>query len=797
MGDISRHRDIFLFTRDAVPAQLLERNRLTAGDLTYLEIGNYLTDVSQFRDPVSYIFAKQRIWRDFIIPAAADKAELARALGALAAAAGVAANRYLKDLTSGALANVTEYGGAALAAAGGILALLPSDTYAALGGADNWIDAMFGTPLERTPGDPRRREEKHYGYLGQFFLHAIEGVTHLLFAQDVKERVKGEWGRINAVQESRVTEVYAEFFTQYWPHEHTDQPPYVWDASRRPAHPNMYGPSRRQRSLQDPEIGVMNAVDVHYVQYLAEGLTDLEAEWRVLKPSDSDGRQRMLVRMGKLLHGIEDWFFHSNVVEILRVRGHTPPQGTTESDEDFMRRFVAEAAKTEPDFVAADATERLHLERKLYRRLRFPAYERGTRTESAGRLSKTVLSSPSLRHAYPAFPSQQDTAHTLLHALENLEHKLTNPSVAGRDRQLTQLLSEGLPEWVPCVVQKFVDARSGDGRKLLEEKATARGVSPPTVALALVSAGPPRAQVQAVIIDVLREWLPLVVTLLDESERQRLAADVSPEQWPPDASTPQSPGKPGTTQLDRQLELHRVALEPRETDDGLVENNYERAIRYLTECGFLNARGRQAMVKAFEIDRTSQKLLTGAPGSGGFLMRFAIELQRALDAGDAATEGLNKDKGSVFGQASDNGAFNEIVGSHSLMSKDTLASTPFFDEAKVMASVASSSVLTIMLEQIGAPSADRRLVWTEVLHHLVRFPPTNGGWERRAISFFRQNGEKIPTYADLPELARVVESATRPTPSPSPSASGGQSKRRELEERYLRLEGELSHYRYP
>lgn len=149
----------------------------------------------------------------------------------------------------------------------------------------------------------------------------------------------------------------------------------------------------------------------------------------------------------------------------------------------------------------------------------------------------------------------------------------------------------------------------------------------------------------------------------------------------------------------------------------------------------------------------------------------------------------------MFDQSLDNGAFNEIVGSHSLMSKDTLTSTPFFDDSKLLASVASSFVLTIMLEEISAPKADRRMVWTDVLHHLSRFPPTNGGWERRAIAFFRQNGGKIPTYADLPELARLVQSAKRPSP---PSSAGGRpSKRKELEERYLRLEDELSKYRYP
>ena len=284
MGDISRHRDIFLFTRETVPAALLDSVRLTVDDLTYLELGNYLTDVSQFRDPVTYIFAKQRIWRDFVIPQAQDKTQLLRGLSALGAGAALAASQYLKSLTSGTAADVIEGAGIGVAAIGGILALLPSDTYAALSGADTWIDTLLGTPIERTPGVVAQ-DEKHYGYLGEFFRLFIEGATHFIFAQDVQRRSGGAWGTIKPIPANRVAEVYGEFFTQYYPHEHTDQPPYVWDASKRPSKP-LYQPSRRQANLKDGDVGVMNAVDAHYVAYLAEGLARVEDDWRALKRDD-------------------------------------------------------------------------------------------------------------------------------------------------------------------------------------------------------------------------------------------------------------------------------------------------------------------------------------------------------------------------------------------------------------------------------------------------------------------------------------------------------------------------------
>jgi hypothetical protein len=530
--------------------------------------------------------------------------------------------------------------------------------------------------------------------------------------------------------------VFAEFFTQYYPHEHTDQPPYVWDASKRPKHLSWYGPSKRQHTATERDIGVMNAVDYHYVQYLSERLSDLEHEWRTIKPGDIDGRRRWLVRMGKLLHGIEDWYFHSNVVELVRLRAHRPQRSAGEDSNAFLKRFVQEVSGKDPEFLKADPTERLRLQRRLYRRLRFPAYEPGDRENSGGKFSKKT-STPSLNMAYPAFPSQQDTAHTLLHALENLERKAKHPSSSSGPPTLSSFISS--LDWVPCVFGKLTAAKDGEGRKLLQEKANARGMDEKMVLPGLASKGPERDRATAVVIDVLREWIPLVVTLLNESERQRLLADVDPLKWPIGTPTPAEVrgGPRGKGETEKQLARHTLALKRKKNEDGLEENNYERAARYLVECGFLNASGRKALVMAFEIDQKSEKLLEGAPGCGGFLIKFALDLQRALDEGDAATEELNKKKDSVFNPATDNGAFNEIIGSHSLMSEDTLTSPPFFDDAKVLASVASSSVFHIMLEQTSAPTSGKRVPWKAILHHFIRFPPVSGGWERHAMAFYR------------------------------------------------------------
>jgi hypothetical protein len=174
-------------------------------------------------------------------------------------------------------------------------------------------------------------------------------------------------------------------------------------------------------------------------------------------------------------------------------------------------------------------------------------------------------------------------------------------------------------------------------------------------------------------------------------------------------------------------------------------------------------------------------------------MHFAVKLQRALEEGRAVTKQLNE-KGVIFQDASDNGSFNEIVGSHSLMSKDTLDSFPFFDDARVLASVASQSVFHILLEEVGAPAGDTGLNWPKILQHFIRFPVAAEGWERQAMVLFRDNGWRIPKFADLPELARLKSARLS---SADLQALRNGKKAVELEEEYVKLERKVSHYRYP
>ena len=209
MGDISRHRDIFLNTQEAIPRALLDRCGI-ANELTYLELGNFLTDVSQFRDPVFYIFAKQRMWREEVLDGVAKNpwitgANLLLALGAMAAAAKLASSGKTK-------AKLAALPLAALPLQG-ILANRINDAIAGALGLDDWIDKLLGKPIERIVGDGRKRTDEEYGFVGQFFQYFMEGITHLLFAAEINEQVTGDWGKVNRIPQANVSAVFKEFFT--------------------------------------------------------------------------------------------------------------------------------------------------------------------------------------------------------------------------------------------------------------------------------------------------------------------------------------------------------------------------------------------------------------------------------------------------------------------------------------------------------------------------------------------------------------------------------------------------------
>lgn len=781
MGDISRHRDIFLNTRAALPADLLSRCHLAASDLTYLELGNYLTDVSQFRDPVAFLFAKRGVWRESVLPKAKGPANLAQAIALGAGAAGAAA---LGKWVSPKWAVASGVGGVVLAALASEERLL-----ALFRDVDDWLDRMLGVPIDRVPPG-RRRTDAEYGYLGLFFQYFIEGITHMLFSDAVTSHVPGTWAEVGRLPESALTSVFTEHFTQYYPHEHTDQPPYVWDASKRPGKP-MYQPSSRQTTIAAPGRGIMRAVDEDYLGYLAEQLTRLEHTWRGIAESDIASRRKALVRMGKILHGVEDWYFHSNVTELLLLQQFSPGRRAGEDDEAFARRFVLGALQNDEAFLKASYEGRVGLQRKLYRRLLYPDYLRGDDVNTGGVPSRET-SKLRLDFAYPAFPSQFDTSNTLLGALEHLEGSLT-PGGHGLPSQL--------PPGFACMLAKL--RATHEGEQMFRDRAAARGIVLPQRKRDILTTLPP-AQYSVLFVDVLREWIPLVLTLLNESERQRIVAKVDPLRWTGShPTTGQRMSRPGeeNAELDRQVARHQKALMARRHADGITENNYERSIRFFGECGYLSPHAQNALKRAFAIDLTAEFVDNETPGTGGFLIQLAVQLQEQRDLSRAVTAKLNAAR-SIFDARTDtspkwvprgkSSAVGEVVGSHSLMSKDTPGSLPLFEETRTLASLASQTVMHLFLLEVSSPVAATGLDWQKVLQHLIRYPDDPTGWEAQALALFRRD-KRIPAFADIPEFARLKDAARAPQQTLAQRRAG--TRAADLEAAYAALEKEVARYK--
>jgi hypothetical protein len=349
VGDVATHAAI----SPHVTAQLklVFGSSVADEDYTYIELGNFLTDVKQFRDPSAFHRAREQ----------------ARARAAEAAGA----------------------------AAGG----LPIDA---------WAIAMFG---RRDPP-----EERH-GSVPQFLARLAQALTHQVFDPDgltkqaQQELPPGAGPSLlpaHPIPAAEVDAVIAAQFDQYWPHDHMDFPPVVSLATHRD-HPLF-----RRRSS-----GMIGFVE-RYMEYLAEELTKLETEWAGTRTVLANTLQRYFVRLGVLLHAVEDFYFHSNVAELrqlLALRHHyvsvdpATPEGRAELFGNGLWGV------TGLDITSVQKWTRLR--RVLYRRLRYPVFDQADRLSLGASDDATDL-------LYTGGFYATDVLHTLGGALEAVERNVAH-----------------------------------------------------------------------------------------------------------------------------------------------------------------------------------------------------------------------------------------------------------------------------------------------------------------------------------------------------------------------------------
>jgi len=305
MGDVSTHADI----AGAVLAQLPQEPAAP-----FFEIGNWLTDVSQFRDPFAHLSGKRTIF--------------VRGL-----------NRF---------------------------ALVPRlfNLGDLLIGIDDYVDELMGVPPDgrakgTRPGADPAHDRPDDGALAKWFRDVL-----LLWTCNPKDLPPlNKQQALAAFPKAQIKAVFDALFTQYFPHEHLDFPPVPADhpqrGTREPSAEQVGGQPRKLLAYSEAQL-----------EYVADLLTKVERDWAHVAPAGADPAQRreMFARLGHASHAVEDWFFHSNFTELAWTIAH-PGTPAPHAALPLPDTTPADVEKLGPP--VTDTT----LQRKFHRRLRSPTFE--------------------------------------------------------------------------------------------------------------------------------------------------------------------------------------------------------------------------------------------------------------------------------------------------------------------------------------------------------------------------------------------------------------------------------------
>jgi hypothetical protein len=387
VGSAKSHSEIAIDVTRTLARELSGAGMHAEEDLQFIELGNWLTDVSQARDPFAHISAKQRLLEK-------ARSEVPWIL------------QIMKDP---------------------ILRLWR---------APATFDALLGTPAAR------------HGALAAYLEQIIVAVTAL---------------RFKTLSDADLDEAFRTGFSQYFPHEHLDFPP----------------PSPPRFRLDDP-VGD-RSVDAgarvpkylrRQMAYLVESFAELEGDWIAARRQTAKQRRQILLRYGHISHTFEDFFFHSNFLEIAQyhrvaalreawrkagdARAQAPPlpdgfPGVGHPDPS-VRWFMEHCLKHDHREVDSPRTRRV-----LFRRLRVPRAD--------GRALSRLDSGDGHDVVFTGGFASNDIFHTLYGILTGLEHDLSAelpPLLPSRTAK------EALAS--PIVLLDFIlrEAR----RKTLKERAT-------------------------------------------------------------------------------------------------------------------------------------------------------------------------------------------------------------------------------------------------------------------------------------------------------------------------------------
>ena len=658
MGSVTRHANIF---RNNFP----KIKRIREEDFIYLHIGNFLTDFSQFRDPFAHLSAKRRIKEE-----------------------AVAAKAY------------------------GVAPLLGLAHY------DKWSDEVFGS---------KKDNSKRVGKLADFFKYISLAIVHLVYSDDIlkKEKIRELLDLfpdgLQFVPSLEIDRIFNENFTQYYPHEHLDMPP--WNEKK----------TEKQKTSEHDYYTTI-AYLAKQKQYLAEELTKLQGSWKSKKDlSHHDpARHDMLIQLGHLLHPVEDYFFHSNYVEIHLWRTRRGKYSSQMTPEEFTKQFALNPFKEYVSYKGYEEYKNMSPEtrarwtRKLLRRLRFPLYAPYQKVIGIPGLAQPVaftitellpsrtLSDPSFDLIYTGGFEANDMFYTIINALESIS-------------------------------DLFIKVFANYETSIREAKKKVEIPGNPD------------------LVNPLYSELTLLNVIFKTDVRKKLLNE---------------------KYKDEAIKKH---------SNELKSNIYHKKIDALQEEGWLNKQAADALQKAFEIDLDISTRYPKIFGPGGLLISIIAVAQKQIDDSNQISENLDKQdtrrNTTSFTDdfPSDNGAIAEIIGTHSLLSKDTPKSQPLYEDANSLAKYASLSIASIMLKEINNAGLAKEVDWTKILQNYLRFPLANATmWETLALNYYRMKGND-PGIGDIKDIHDLIDSKFRIDKSQLNAIRTGKTKE-DLEAAYKSLE---------
>lgn len=345
MGNITTHENIGRHVVEVLEASGANEH------FTYLLLGNFLTDVSQFRDPYAFMAAKK---------------------------SGLAV-RMMSGIRLG----------------------------------EPWADDLFGRPGDRRLGALSR-------YLEQF----ARCLAYLYYSETAPPSAAFIFP-LTPLPVAEVDRALSQRYTQYFPHEHFDLPPYreglghYSDPLYRRGPRNVIGYAEEQ------------------IRFVAEGLALLRTGWLQRRSGSPAGRVDDLLELGHLLHAVEDFFFHSNFCEAWVWRGliaKDPGRKPAELEDDrreLLGRPLAGALGIPETTDLADR-QSVHLRRLFARRLRYPVFGIGTNLDSSSSLEVSEF-------VFTGGFGSTDVFHTVDAALISLEDKLDRVPELGPALKNTEL----------------------------------------------------------------------------------------------------------------------------------------------------------------------------------------------------------------------------------------------------------------------------------------------------------------------------------------------------------------------